>query len=279
MGVILKRTHADFDAEKLASAVLHPECGISNPNQLVKVGHVVGRRDPLTQLQQKILTAAIALLQDENFVFTQAVCKMPVAQFMKICNLKQKNKDRRLISEMEKLSQKGLWLYEEGSQRLCRTPWFQTIKYMDAEIVFHFTDEILKLLASIEPTAIENQLIKGIQYRGKHTRKVFNLIWAAKDAKMTEYSIPELMKKLSLELTRYSYGQLKLRVLEPSLKEIYDWDDAIFVRFGPTFSGRRVEGVWLEVTTGETARKLRKKEPEFRFASADNKPRGAEETK
>jgi hypothetical protein len=89
---------------------------------------------------------------------------------------------------------------------------------------------------------------------------------------VVEYSIPELMKLLALEHTRYSYGQLKLRVLEPSLQEIYDWDREIFVRFGPTFSGRRVEGVWFEVTTGKAAAALRDKEPEFRFAPPEDKP-------
>ncbi len=89
---------------------------------------------------------------------------------------------------------------------------------------------------------------------------------------MVEYGIPELMKLLSLEHTRYSYGQLRLRVLEPSLQEIYDWDDEIFVRFGPTFSGRRAEGVWFEVTTGKAARELRAQEPEFKFAPPEDKP-------
>ncbi|MGL5512476.1 MAG: hypothetical protein ACRDBM_04445, partial [Sporomusa sp.] len=76
-------------------------------------------------------------------------------------------------------------------------------------------------------------------------------------------------KQLSLEHTRYSYGQLKLRVLEPSLQEIYDWDDAIFVCFRPTFSGRRVEGISFSVITGEQAKKLREKEPKFKFAPSE----------
>ncbi|WP_371379998.1 replication initiation protein [Sporomusa aerivorans] len=96
-------------------------------------------------------------------------------------------------------------------------------------------------------------------YRGKYTRTIFEIITSSQATGVTEYSISELMELLSLEHTRYSYGQLKLRVLEPSLQEIYDHDDAIFVEFGPAFSGRRVNDIWFKVTMGEKARALRKK--------------------
>lgn len=177
-----------------------------------------------------------------------------------------------LVSELEKISGKGIWLYEKNSQKLSRTHWFQAIEYTEKEITFQFTDKILQLLSTMATDDIECQLIRGIQYRGKHTSAVFDLIWSSQASGITEYSIPELMKQLSLENTRYSYGQLKLRVLEPSLQEIYDWDRSIFVRFGPTFSGRRVEGIWFEVITGEEAEKSWENEPEFKFAPPEYKP-------
>ena len=270
MTIILKRVNAGLAVEALATAAIHPDGSTNNPNQLVKVANVIGRRDPLTQFQQKVLTAAMSLIQANSS--TQVTCKMQVTEFLELYNIKPENRDQQLVVEIEKISSKGLWLYEKKQQKLTRTLWFQTITYIDGEIEFQFTDKILSLVASLEPNVIEYQLIKGIQYRGKHTLAVFDIIWSSKEAKVTEYSISKMMKKLSLESTRYSYGQLKLRVLEPSLQEIYDWDDAIFVHFGPTFSGRRVEGIWFEVTTGEKARNLRKKEPEFKFASADEKP-------
>jgi hypothetical protein len=33
-----------------------------------------------------------------------------------------------------------------------------------------------------------------------------------------------------------------------------------------------VEGVWFEVTTGEKAKQLREKEPDFKFALPEQKP-------
>jgi|GEM_PF-255774 len=109
-------------------------------------------------------------------------------------------------------------------------------------------------------------LVKELQYKGKHTLALFRLVWPRRGQGVTECSIPELMQHLSLSHTRYSYGQLKLRVLEPAFTEIYDWDEALSIRFGPTFSGRRVEGVWFEVTVGEEARAMRAREPAFRVA-------------
>jgi C_GCAxxG_C_C family probable redox protein len=115
-------------------------------------------------------------------------------------------------------------------------------------------------------------LIKGLQYRGKHTLALFELVWPWRGKGVTGYSIPQLMEQLSLAHTRYSYGQLKLRVLEPAFTEIYAWDQAIHLRFGPSFSGRRVEGIWFEVTSGAEARELRRLEPTFRVAEPEQQP-------
>lgn len=115
-------------------------------------------------------------------------------------------------------------------------------------------------------------LVKERQYKGKHTLALFRLVWPRRGQGVTECSIPELMQHLSLSHTRYSYGQLKLRVLEPAFTEIYDWDEELSVRFGPTFSGRRVEGVWFDVTVGDEARVMRAREPAFRVALPDQKP-------
>ncbi|WP_156023733.1 replication initiation protein [Sporomusa ovata] len=273
LDIVIKKVSEAFDSEQLVSVALHPEGLTANPNKSISVGNVIGRRDPLTELQQKMLTAAISQLQiprtDES---TQMECGMPISDFLEVCDLDSNRLYASLVNELEKVSTKGVWLYEKNSQRLVRTQWFQSIEYTEKRITFQFTDRILHLIATMDPSDFECQLIKGIQYRGKHTLAVFDIIWSSKANGITEYTIPELMKLLSLEHTRYSYGQLKLRVLEPSLQEIYDWDKAIFVRFGPTFSGRRAEGIWFEVKTGEEARKLREKEPEFKFALPEQKP-------
>jgi plasmid replication initiation protein len=273
MKINLKRAMADVVGEKLVAAALRPKGQGIKPNQLIRALGITGRRDPLTELQQKILTAAISFIRATGESdSTRMAYKIKTSDFLKLCDIGQENIYPCLIKEIEKMSQKGVWLYDEKSKRLTRTQWFQAIEYTDSEIVFQFAARILVLIAAIAPADTEYQLVKGIQYKGKYTLAVFEILWSGKSAGVMEYAIPELMKQLSLEHTRYSYGQLKLRVLEPSLHEIYEWDEEIFVRFGPTFSGRRVEGVWFEVTDGEAARALRKNEPEFRFASPDQKP-------
>lgn len=267
MDIALKRTLTDVNVAKLAEAALWPK-GQAKLSQLIRIAGVTGRRDPLSELQQRILTAAIFLihpsLQGEN---RQTAYTMKSNDFLKLCDVGQENVFEFLAHELEKLSRKGLWLHDEAKRRLIRTLWFQTIEYSETEITFQFTTGILAVIAAIPPEAIEGQMLKGMQYKGKHTRNVFEIIWPNRDSGVIERSIPELMRLLSLENTRYSYGQLKLRVLEPALREIYEWDEGIFVRFGPVVSGRRAEGIWFDVTTGEKAKALRQQEPEIRFAS------------
>ncbi len=266
MEISLKRQAAELSADKLAAAALHPGGQGIRPNQLLRAAGLTGRRDPLTELQQKILTAAIELVHDP----AQTVFRMKAGDFPALGDAGDVHV--YLAGEIEKLARKGVWLRDEAAGMLTRAQWFQAIGCDGREIVFQFSAPVLALIAALEPGEAETQLVRGIQYKGKHTLAVFDIIWARKADGVVEYSIPELMRLLALEHTRYSYGQLKLRVLEPSLQEIYDWDREIFVRFGPTFSGRRVEGVWFEVTTGKAAAALREKEPEFRFAPPEDKP-------
>lgn len=274
MTIILKRRTEALDIGKMANGVLHPDGG-NKANELIRIGQVLGRRDPLTQIQQKILTTAISLIQlSGKFDATMDRCKISVTQFLNICNSPEELLYSQLVHEIEKISRKGVWLYESEICKLSRTQWFQLVEYTGGMVTFQFTDKIMEIIIAIPPDDIENQLIKGIQYKGKHTRAVFEIIESSRGNGLMEYSISELMKLLSLEHTRYSYGQLKLRVLEPSLQEIYSWDTQIFVRFGPTFSGRRAEGIWFEVFGGEEARDLRKNEPNFKFALPEDKPIG-----
>lgn len=273
MEISLRRQPAELSAEKLAAAALRPGGQEVRPNQLLRAAGLTGRRDPLTELQQKILTAAIALIHACGKPdATRTAYTMKIGDFLTLCGGGSDDSYAFLTGEIEKLVKKGVWLHDEQAETLTRTQWFQSISFGGGDIVFQFAAPVLALIAATEPGDTEYQLVKGIQYKGKHTRAVFEIIWAGRSAGVVEYSIPELMKMLTLEHTRYSYGQLRLRVLEPSLQEIYDWDEEIAVRFGPTFSGRRVEGVWFEVMTGNEARELRKKEPQFRFAPPEERP-------
>ncbi|MDT8899805.1 replication initiation protein [Anaeroselena agilis] len=273
MEISLRRNLTDLSADRLAAAALRPGGQEARPNQLLRAAGLTGRRDPLTELQQKILTAAIALTCTNGRPDqTRTVYGMKIGDFLALCGTVADDLYAFVANETEKLVKKGVWLYDERTGELTRTQWFQSIGFNDGEIVFRFSATVLALIAAIEPGDTEHQLVKGIQYKGKHTRAVFEIIWARRAAGVVEYSISELMQLLALEHTRYSYGQLRLRVLEPSIQEIYDWDGEIAVRFGPTFSGRRVEGVWFEVKTGDEAREIRKKEPQFRFAPPEERP-------
>lgn len=273
MEIDFEKVTAELELEKFVNAALRPEGLVTKPNQLIRVEGMVGRRDALTELQQKIVIAAISLIQKTGEIDPKRTTyKMAVDRFLRICDMNREDIYTYLTSEIEKIVKKSVSLYDEKNRKLTRTLWFQAIEYTDGEITFQFAEKILPIIINFAINDTEDQLVKGLQYKGKHTLAVFEIIWSWKAKGVIEYSIPQLMQQLSLEHTRYSYGQLKLRVLEPSLTEIYAWDDAIFVRFGPTFSGRKVEGVWFEVTTGEEAKELRKKEPDFKFALPEEKP-------
>ena len=263
---------SDLNFTQMAKTALYSGDATIKANQRIKIGDMIGRRDSLTEIQQKILIAVISLIHQSGEIDAHRTSYMlGYPEVVTLLDGNQENCRSYLINEIEKLGRKGIWLYDEVNKQLTRILWFQSIAITDREIAFQFTEGILPVILALAPTDAELQLVKGLGYKGKHTLAVFDIIWQWRNQGLMEYSIVQLMQQLSLEHTRYSYGQLKLRVLEPALEEIYAWDDAIFVRFGPTFSGRRVEGVWFEVIIGETAKQLRKEQPEFKFLSPEEK--------
>ncbi|QEM67459.1 replication initiation protein [Geobacter sp. FeAm09] len=273
MGIYLKRTAPDPDFDRFMACFLHPEGAAAKPNRVIAVEGVTGHPDPLTEVQQKIITAAISLMHATGDADPrQTSYAMEIGSFMEACAADREAPYASAADEIEKILKKGVWLVDKSRKSLTRTAWFQSIEYAGGKIVFQFADKILPLVLRFVPGAADGNLVKGIQYKGRHTLAVFNVIWPWRGKGVTEYSISHLMQQLALEHTRYSYGQLKLRVLEPSFEEIYAWDDAIFIRFGPTFSGRRVESVWFEVTAGDEARQLREKEPAFKMALPEERP-------
>lgn len=273
MGIYLKRTAPDPDFDRFMASFLSPEGLAAKPNKLIAVEGIVGRPDPLTEVQQKIITAAISLVHATGEIDPRRTSySMEIGEFMEACAFGRDDLYAASAEEIEKILKKGVWLVDKNRKVLTRTAWFQSVEYASGKIVFQFAEKVLPLVLRFVPDAAEYNPVKGIQYKGRHTLAVFNAIWPWRGKGVTEYSISHLMQQLALEHTRYSYGQLKLRVLEPAFEEIYAWDDAIFIRFGPTFSGRRVESVWFEVTVGEEARKLRMQEPEFRMALPEEKP-------
>lgn len=265
MSIYLTRKIVSPDFERLLAAFYGLEGTVARPNQGIRVEGLTGRLDPLSETQQKMLAAAIALVKGE--ADRRRTCyAMELEQLVQICNIERGKLYESLLNETAKLLKKGVWIFDEANRSVVRTVWFQSIEFSAGKIVFQFADKALPLIFRCTSDSPGSDLVKGIQYKGKHTLAVFAMIWPCRGKGVIEYSIPRLMQQLSLEHTRYSYGQLKLRILEPAFREIYSRDDAVFVRFRPLFSGRKVEGVRFEVTVGEEARALRRLEPEFRIA-------------
>ena len=264
MSIYLTRKVVSPEFERLLAAFHGLEGVAVKPNQGIRIEGLSGRLDPLSETQQKMLTAAIALVSGVTDRHRTRYA-MELDQLVQLCSFGRDNPYESLLNETAKLLKKGAWIVDVSNRSVVRTVWFQSIEFNAGKVVFQFAEKALPLIFRCVSGSPDCDLVKGIQYKGKHTLAVFAMIWPCRGKGVIEYSMPRLMQQLSLEHTRYSYGQLKLRILEPAFKEIYSRDDAVFVRFSPLFSGRKVEGVRFEVTVGEEARALRRLEPEFRI--------------
>ena len=77
---------ADAEFEKITAAALHPNGVLSRTNQLLQAGGLVGRRDPLSELQQQLIIAAIARIDHPlDFDRQRSTGKMPWRDFLALC--------------------------------------------------------------------------------------------------------------------------------------------------------------------------------------------------
>ena len=91
MEIRLKRNLTNVDIVKLAEVALRTK-GQTKLNQLIRLAGVTGRRDPLTELQQRILTAAIFLIHPElKDEAPQTTHTMKTGELLKLCDSGQEN--------------------------------------------------------------------------------------------------------------------------------------------------------------------------------------------
>jgi len=232
---------------------------IKKSNTIVRVEYPVLGRDPLTNIQQKIIMAAISLiLKNEKGDHKQTAYSVSVQEFIELCGIDRKSIYNDIKEELSTVRGKGIQvkkiekdhktgeLYEVDDD----VNWFQKISYIKrkGQITFKFTEDILDYLTNGHYTWY--YLKTAARLKGKYTPVLYEILRSWRKQGKVTYSLSHLKKLLGMQADEYhEYGQLNLRVLKPAITEINEKDNDITVSFKPNKDGKKVIGVTFNIKT------------------------------
>lgn len=232
---------------------------IGNRQIVVQSNSLINSKYELTDIQQKIILLAISQIDSINDKqFYKYSCT--VAELEKLLNIQINHKQFR--ESCEDLFKKPIRILNKKGWELYG--WFQSIKYIDAESRFEFriSDDLIPYLLQLKESFTKFELSQAIQFDGKYTTRFYQFAMQVKNQEKREvkFNLIELYELLQLPKSLKDYRHFRVKVLEPSIKEINKKTD-IKAKFEPIKTGRKYTDLillWSYKKTEQT-NKARKK--------------------
>lgn len=148
--------------------------------------------------------------------------------------------------------------------------WVIRIEYSEAEISFYFPDEVLYMLSIFnnEHPYTRFNIQTALSLRGSHALHFYELLKQYEIAGSRELTIDELREKFELKDKYKLFNNLRIRVIEPSIKEINECTD-LSVSYTQITKGRKVIALKFSILNKNRVRKVQQ-EKEQKNNSSDS---------
>ena len=133
---------------------------------------------------------------------------------------------------------------------------FRSIEYDEAEISFYFPDEVLYMLSMFNEDNPYTKFKIGIalSLRGAHALHFYELLKQYEAIGCRDLTIADLREKFELKDKYKLFNNLKIRVIEPSIKEINEHTD-LSVSYTQITQGRKVIALRFSITNKKKIKK------------------------
>jgi plasmid replication initiation protein len=184
----------------------------------------------LNLIEYKFIIACISMLNKDDKDFGEI--EISVKDFANLLGLKSDG----LYSDVKKaaysLGTKALGIIEVETGDYVVRSWFEEIRYIkNAGIVrFIFNNRLRPfLLYMLIQKGYTKYLLRNIiNMKSKYSIKIYELLKQYENLKTVTYDINKFKNFLGIEDRYNKYAQLKLRVLEPANKEMFEHADIYF---------------------------------------------------
>lgn len=216
--------------------MLEEKLGIVKSNKLIEAIY----EDFFTIREQKIIFKVCSLIKQEDEAFADYT--ISIKEFSEMMELKGKPKYSDYQRITENLLSKVISIKEESG--LLQTHWFSKVRYNygDGTIDFSFPYELKPHLLKLQENFTPLDLKYILKLNSTHSIRLYEIMRSLSFRHNALIDLQDLKKMLGLTNSYAEYSNFKLRVLNPSKKEISTKTDITF-EYEEVKKGRKVVAV------------------------------------
>ncbi len=180
----------------------------------------------LTLQEHRIIYYAVLKGQQDGTPF--APVTLPVQDFMQLCDLKGHSTYDNVRRASKKLVGKSVEVVfkDQDGPQLLQAPWLKAIKYNSklGSVTITPNDELKPFFEGKPFTTTEYYFL--IKFTSQYAERLYELLKSLNHKTVVDFEIDDLAERLAAPPScRKDYKDLRLRVLEPAIKDINEFTD------------------------------------------------------
>lgn len=229
---------------------------LTNRQVVTQHNGIISGKYELTEAEQKIILLAIAQVDsknDDEFITFKAT--IPELEQKLNTTLHQ----GQLKETCRKLMQRVVYIEnEQGDWKMFN--WISRAEYLNGAntIEFKISDEMKPYLLKLKGSFTKLQIENAIKFNGKYTTRFYQFLMKLQNTaeRKERYELAELYKMLMLPKSMQTFGNFRMYVLDPSIKEINEKTD-IKASYEIGRTGRKYTSITLSYAPKKTEQTLK----------------------
>ena len=199
--------------------------------------------------EQRIILAALSKIGRDDVVTDEVMYSITASSIAKLTGQRVNDTYQELKEAAIRLKRRDIKLSKkpngEGNiklkNRVLITGWVQTIAYIDSEgcVEIRFSKDILPYLSQLKEQFLSYNIESVAKFSSSYGIRLYELLAQWKTTGTREIEISEFKKMLDIQDKYTSIRNLKIRVLDPALKDINKHSD-FWVKQTQRKAGRNV---------------------------------------
>lgn len=190
-------------------------------------------RYSLTEQEQKLLIYLISKINNDDTEFFKVTIR--IKEFCSICGVGYNGRAIEHVRQAVKnLSDKSWWFKVGDHEILFR--WIENAQIKKGTVTLKLSDFLTPHLLQLKENFTKYELVNVLGLKGKYSIRFYEIFKSYLWKRNYVVVIQELKNILQCEGYK-TYKDFKVRVLEPSIKEINQYSD-LFIEYTPIKDGR-----------------------------------------
>lgn len=197
----------------------------------------------LSVVEQKIMWAILAQIKDKDNEFMMS--EISVKDLADFCHFKSKAKYKQIEKAAIRLLQRIIIIKKENGDRIY-THWIQKMRYVNhknASLIFlldqDLKDELLQLRRAFTVTNVKITML----FQSQYSIRIYDLLTQYLKIGHRRFLLKNLAEMFSLSKAYRTFANMRIRVIEPAVKEINELSDLAVEQPKYEKQGRKVVAV------------------------------------